>query len=143
MHADWVELMSAYTSDSSVLIASADCETSADGNSSAGYKPASGYGLYARYTAELWPQKGFGTLCSTKMTIQNTTMWTTTGYPCIIYGKGDNLQEYKSPNRTFSALKQFVESHKSGESGNGLDPADPVVHPTRTVTKRSDEYVVV
>lgn len=97
MHADWEQLMSAYTSDSSVLIASADCETSSR-------------------------QPGTGkSLCSAKHIPH---------YPYILYGKGNSLSEYQG-SRSFSQLKQFVESHKSGT--NDIPPT-PVVQPTCAVT---------
>jgi hypothetical protein len=87
MHADWEKLMSTYTSDSSVLIASADCQT------------ASG-------------QDGTGSSLCTAEGLKY--------YPYILYGKDGNLQEYKG-SRSFSDLKQFVESHKNGDA-NGPSP---------------------
>jgi 2,5-diketo-D-gluconate reductase A len=98
MHDAWEQVMSAYTSDSNVLIASADCETSSR-------SPGTGKSL---------------------CTAENLRH-----YPYILYGKGNNLQEYQG-SRSFSALKQFVESHKNGHSDD-IPPA-PVVQPTCAVS---------
>jgi len=79
--------MSAYDSDSSVLIASADCET-------ASRTAGTGKSLC---TAE---HLGY--------------------YPYILYGKGTDLKPYRG-DRSLSALKTFVESHK-GNSNAGPSP---------------------
>jgi diketogulonate reductase-like aldo/keto reductase len=87
MHPDWEQLMSAYNSDSSVLIANADCQKQ-------NRKPGTG-----------------SSLCKAEHL----------GYfPYILYGKGEKLQPYNG-DRSFAALKKFVESHKDGSS-NGPSP---------------------
>jgi len=96
--------MSAYASDPTVLIASADCEVT-----HTPFKPGPSEALCKGYEAEGNPchHEGGGYF-----------------FPCILYGKEGNLQLYQG-DRSFSDLKQFVESHSSGPS-----PPSPPTPPT-------------
>lgn len=91
--------MSTYSSDSSVLIASAQCEQ----------KPGKAGTGKSLCTAEHLPH-----------------------YPYILYGKGGNLQAYQG-DRSFSALKKFVESHK-GDANSNPGPIPDAHMPTCPAT---------
>lgn len=101
--------MSAYTSDPRVLIASADC-----------LKAQKPYNIPGPSKALCDVYHGKGQLCS----IPQGDF-----YPCIIYGKGDNLQLYQG-SRSFSSLKQFVESHATPSPPSPPAPPSPPSPPS-------------
>jgi hypothetical protein len=102
--------MSAYASDPTVLIASADCEL----KPASPFKPGPSEALCKGYEANK-------DLCGAP----------SGGYffPCIIYGKGGNLQLYQG-DRSFSDLKHFVESHASGPTPPSPPSPAPPSPPT-------------
>jgi hypothetical protein len=99
--------MSAYASDPSVLIASADCEVK-----HTPFKPGPSEALCKVYEPNLCQAPGHK------------------GYffPCIIYGNVGNLQLYDG-SRDFSSLKQFVESHASPSPPAPPSPPSPPTPP--------------
>jgi diketogulonate reductase-like aldo/keto reductase len=103
MHPALEQLMSAYDSDSTVLIASADCQTK-------NRQPGTG-----------------SSLCKA----ENLKY-----FPYMLYGKGNKLKEYTG-DRSFSALKKFVESHKdnsnAGPSPDAHEPICPANNPTDAI----------